>query len=148
MECSVKSPALTMRILRYAFVLSAFLLIYVAIKISAHPRPAVSQPVEIAITVAALLCIEAGFFVPQSLARVAQRASRKNPALTPPKQWMTRGVVGLACFEGCILYGFLLNVLGGRLWLVEFLFGIGIAAELFWSPGEPPGVESGEFPQG
>jgi hypothetical protein len=60
---------------------------------------------------------------------------------------MTKGILSLALFEACILFGFALHYLGGRVWLVELLFGAGIAAELFWSPGEPPNAESGEFPQ-
>ena len=137
-----------MRVIKYSFVVCAFMFIYVAFKILALPDQPASLPVQIVITVAALLCIEAGFFVPRSLARGAQRAAQKNPALTPLKQWMTRGVIGLACFEACILYGFLLRFLGGHVWLVDLLFGIGIAAELFWSPGEPPGAAQGNISQG
>ncbi len=147
MESSLKSPALTMRVLKYAFVISAFLFIFVAIKIPAQAQAPVSQSPQLAIAVAGIISIEAGFFLPRFLSRGARRASQKNPALTPLKQWMTRGVVGLACFEACILYGFLLRFLGGHLWLVELLFGLGITAELFWSPGAPPSLESGDFPQ-
>jgi hypothetical protein len=53
---------------------------------------------------------------------------------------MTKGILRVAFFEACVLFGLVLHYLHGRDWPVEFLFGAGIAAMLFWGPGEPPGA--------
>jgi hypothetical protein len=147
MESSAKSPALTMRILKYAFVVCAFLFVQVAIEIPVRPHQPVSQPIEIGITIVALACIAVGFLVPRFVFRAPESTYQGNPALTPLKRWMTKGIMSLAYFEACILFGLLLHYLGARLWLVEFLFGAGIAAELFWSPGTPPSEAQGNLSQ-
>jgi hypothetical protein len=54
---------------------------------------------------------------------------------------MTKGVLSLAFFEACILFGLVLHFLHGSARLVELLFAAGILAELIWDPGEPPGAE-------
>ena len=147
MESSLKSPALTMRILKYAFVVSAFLFIQVAIEIPVQPHPLVSQPIEIVITFAGLACVLGGFVLPRVIFQRAERSPQNNSAEAQLKRWMTKGILSLAYFEACILFGLVLHVLGARVWLVDLLFGVGIAAELIWSPGKPPGAEGGEFPQ-
>ena len=147
MEGKVQSPALTMRILKYAFVVSAFLFIYVAIEIPVQPHAPVSQPIELVITFAGLTCIVVGFLVPRFVFRAPESTYQRNPALPPLKRWMTKGIMSLAYFEACILFGLVLHYLGARAWLVELLFGAGIAAELIWSPGTPPGAEDRELPQ-
>jgi len=136
-----------MRVVKYAFVVSAFLFIYVLTIIPARDGPPVSWPFELAITIVALACIVVGFLVPRFVFRAAESAYQGNPALTPLKRWMTKGIMSLAYFEACILFGLALHFLKGSLRLVELLFAAGIAAELFWSPGEPPSAGSGEFPQ-
>jgi hypothetical protein len=147
MESKVQSPALVMRIIKYAFVVSAFLFIRVAIEIPVQPHSAVGQPVELGITIVALTCILVGFLVPRFVFRAAERTYQSNPALTPLKRWMTRGVMSLAYFEACILFGLMLRYLGAHAWLVGVLFGLGIAAELTWSPGTPPDAALGNLSQ-
>jgi hypothetical protein len=148
MESSLKSPALAMRILKYAFIVSAFLFIYVVIEIPAQPHQPVSQTIEIAIVFLAFACVLGGFFLPSILFNAMERAPQNNLADALFKRWMTKGIISLAYFEACILFGLVLHFLGGRAWLVELLFGVGIAAELIWSPGDPPGVDQAESAQG
>ena len=136
---------LLMRILKYAFVLSAFMFIYVAIKIPVQPHQPVSQPVEIAITFAALGCVLAGFVLPRILFRAAERTPQNNSDEAQLKRWITKGIIGIAYFEACILIGLALHFLQGSVWLIDLLFGLGIVAELFWNPGTPPGAEKGDF---
>jgi len=148
MERRVQSPAFTMRVMKYAFVVSAFLFIYVAIKIPVQSQRPVSPPVELVIAFAGLACILGGFALPRVLFQAAERAPQNNSAEARLKRWMTKGILSLAYFEACILFGLVLHVLQARTWLVELLFCAGITAELIWSPGKPPGTEMGEFPQG
>jgi hypothetical protein len=128
-----------MRVLKYAFVVSGFLLIYVAIKVPAQSHRSVGQLVEIAITFAALACLLGGFVLPRVLLQ-AQNTSAEAQL----KRWMTKGILGLAYFEACILFGLVLRVLGAHIRLVALLFALGIAAELFWNPGNPPVAEDGK----
>ena len=144
MERQVQSPALVMRVMKYAFLVSMFLFIYVLYVLSKVPAPSlppVSQPLELALTVVGLACIAMGFVLPRFLDRTVQQAPQSEPLAVQRGRWMTKGVISLACFEACTLFGFMLNRLGGRLWLVELLFGAGIVAMLFWSPEPPPRAE-------
>jgi hypothetical protein len=148
MERQVQSPGLFMRILKYAFVVSAFLFIFVAIEIPARPQQPLARSLEMVIAFAGLACILGGFFLPGFLFAAAERAPQGDSAAIQLKRWVAKGVISLAYFEACILFGLVLHFLGARVWIVELLFAAGIAAELFWSPGEPPGAGSGEFSQG
>ncbi|HKN19842.1 MAG TPA: hypothetical protein VJX73_00415 [Terracidiphilus sp.] len=127
-----------MRILKYAFVVSAFMFIYIAIKFLEQPHQRMSLPMEVVITVAGLACALGGFVLPRFIFRAAERLPQNNSAEAQLKLWMAKGILSLAYFEACILFGLVLYVLGARVWVVELLFGVGIAAELFWRPGTPP----------
>jgi|SRR5579859_4093415 len=146
MESSLKTPALTMRIMKYAMVLSAFLFIYIAITIPAQPNQPVGSALEIAITFVAIACVIGGFILPRIFFQTPNRTPQDNSAQAQLQRWFTKGVLSLAFFEACVLFGLVLHFLQARVWLVDFLFGLGIAAELIWSPGPPPGAESAEFP--
>jgi F0F1-type ATP synthase membrane subunit c/vacuolar-type H+-ATPase subunit K len=137
MESTVKSPALTMRVMKYAFVASAFLFIFVAIKVPVQPGPPPNETFQMAIAAVAIMSLVAGFFLPQMIAQVAQSSS----ATAELQRWFTKGVLSLAFFEACILFGLVLHFLHGSVRLVGFLFAAGIVAELIWNPGEPPGAE-------
>jgi hypothetical protein len=146
MDSSVKSPVLTMRILKYSMVVSGLMFIYIAFTIPVQTQPPVGRPFEIAITFVALACVLAGFVLPRILFQTESGAPQNNSTDVQLKRWMTKGIFSLAFFEACILFGLVLHFVQARVWLVELLFGLGIAAELIWSPGTPPGSESGEFP--
>jgi predicted Co/Zn/Cd cation transporter (cation efflux family) len=147
MESKTQSPALTMRVMKYAFVVSAFLFIFVAIKIPVQPGPPVSRQLQLVLACVGLMSVAAGCFVPRFVFQAAQRTPQNNSAQAQLQQWMTKGVLSLAFFEACILLGFALHFLHGSVRLVWLLFGVGIAAELFWSPAEPPGAEEGKSAQ-
>jgi hypothetical protein len=147
MESNVKSPALVMRVLKYAFVMSAFMFIYIAIEIPVQPNRPVSMQLQMAIAFVGFMSIVAGFFLPRILFQAAECAPQNNSAEAELGRWMTKGIISLAFFNACNLFGLVLHFLHGSVRLVELLFGAGIAAELFWSPGAPPNVERGEFQQ-
>ena len=135
-----------MRVLKYAMVVSALLFVYIAIVIPVPPNQPVSQSFEIAITFAGIACLIGGFVFPRILFQTPSRIPHNNSTDAQLKQWMAKGLLGLASFEACILFGLVLHFLQARVWLVELLFGLGITAELIWSPGAPPAAQSGEFP--
>lgn len=147
MERKLQSPALVMRILKYAFVVSAFLFIYIAVKIPAQPHAPVSPQIELVIAFAGLTCVAAGYFLPGLIFKAAQSATYRGSAESQLKRWITKGVISLAYFEACILFGLVLHFLGARAWLVELLIGAGLAAELIWSPGTPPDAAQGSISQ-
>lgn len=142
MESTVKSPALTMRVMKYAFVVSAFLFIFVAMKVPGQPAPPASQPLQMAVVMIAIMSVVAGFLLPRMMTQVAQSTS----ATTDLQRWFTKGVLSLAFFEACILFGLVLHFLHGSIRLSELLFAAGIAAELIWNPGEPPAAKDGQSP--
>lgn len=90
----------------------------------------------------------AGFLFPQFAFPAAQGTAQNLAVAVRLQRWMAKGLMSLAFFEACILFGLTLHFLHGNLWLVEILFGVGIAAELWWSPGAPPGAEDGTPEQG
>jgi F0F1-type ATP synthase membrane subunit c/vacuolar-type H+-ATPase subunit K len=130
--------------MKYAFVVSAFFFIFVAIKIPVQPGPPVSQQFQFAIAFMGFMSIVAGVFVPQLISQVAERTARNNSAEAQLQRWMTKGILRLAFFEACVLFGLVVHFLHGSVWLVELLMGAGIAAELLWNPGEPPGAENAQ----
>ena len=148
MERQAQSPAPVMRILKYAFVVSAFLFILVMKQIPVQPGPPMGRKFEAAIAFVGLVSVVVGFLVPRFVFQAAQRTPRKDSTAIQLQQWITKGVMSLAFFEACILFGLALHFLHGSVRLVELMFTAGIAAELFWSPGKPPSAENGEFPQG
>jgi hypothetical protein len=133
-----KSPALIMRILKYAFVASALLFVYLAFKLPVPAHVPVKLPVEIAIAFAGLASVYGGFMLPRVIYRAAERKPENNTPKAQLKRWKAKGILSLAYFESCVLFGLFLHFLEGHGWLVWLLFGVGIAAELFWSPGTPP----------
>ena len=147
MERQVQSPALIMRVVKYAFVVSGFLFVYIAFKVLAPPTHPTSQTIEFASAFMGLSCIMGGFFLPGILFRGVESRSQNATADARLQRWMAKGIMSLAYFEASILLGFALRVLGGRTIFVGLLMGAGIAAELVWSPGTPPGAEGREFPQ-
>lgn len=148
MNSPMKSPASMMRVLKLAFVASAFLFILVVARASVQPGPPVSQQFQLAVAFVGFMCVLAGFLLPQFLFRTTQDTVQNLSAAVRLKRWMAKSLMSLAFFEACILFGLTLHFLHGSTRLVEILFGVGIAAELFWSPGTPSGAEDGVRAQG
>jgi nicotinamide riboside transporter PnuC len=147
MESQVKSPALVMRVVRIAFIVSGFLYFYVALKLTGQAQQPVASSLQWALTIVAFACLIFGFNARRFLAQPAASPAEKTPTSEQLKRWMTTSVISLALFEACILFGFALHVMGAPLWRVALLFSAGIASMLLWSPGERPDAGSGEFPQ-
>lgn len=143
MEGKQQSPVFVMRVIKYSFVVAAFFFVYVAFKVLAPPPRPVSQTLQMAIAFVGITSVIAGFFVPRLLLRAAEGAAQNVPAQTRLQRWFTSCIVSLAFFEACVLFGVVLHQLGGRASLVGLLFGVGIAAELFLTPGEPRGTDDG-----
>ncbi len=148
METAVKSPALLMRIFKLAWIVSAFLFVYIVVTIPADGHHSVSPVFELAITVVAFLCVVVGFNTRRFFFGAGRRASENEPQSIQLKRWMTTNVMSLAYFEACILFGLVLHFLGARVRFVELLFVVGILSMIFWSPGTPPTTEEGRSSQG
>lgn len=146
MEQKAQSLAPVMRVIKYAFVVSGILFVYIAFKVLEQPQHEASQAIQIAITAIGLWSVTSGFYFPRWVFRRAEARSQVLPAEVKVKRWRAKCVLTLAFFEASVLYGFLLRVLGGSTLFVGLLMGAGIAAELIWSPGTPPGEQSGQFP--
>jgi hypothetical protein len=137
-ENSMNAPARTIRIIRSCFLVYVALLVYVVFKLPAHPHQPPGPAFEAAITVLGIASIWTGFYLPRRLRRIAERRLQAAPRETLLKRWFAFDVVSLASFLACVLYGFVLHILGAHNALAGLLFGAGIASMLIWSPGTPP----------
>ena len=131
------------RIMKWCFILSAAMFIYVAVRIPTQEQHAPSSTFEYAISIAALGCVVAGFLLPKVLTSSAVASMQRVPASTPVKRWFSGCVISLACFNACSLFAFALHFVGARVLIVELLFAIGILSVVFWSPGNPPSANEG-----
>ncbi len=147
MDGKSQSPTLVMRVIQIAFIVSGFLYLYIMTMIPSHAHRPPTPAVELAIAVVALTRVVVGFNTKRIFVCSSEGTPQDVSAQTQRSRWMTAGVMSLAFFEACILFGFVLHVLGARGWLVGLLFGIGIGSMIFWSPGEPPGAGDEEFLQ-
>lgn len=141
MEKVAIPPARAMRILWFGFVLAGVMLIYIVITIPDRaPRP-MGPAVEVILTVAALVAVALGFFMPQILRRSAMRARQGQTGTAALNAWFRDNLVGLAWVYSCNVFAFVLHFFRARAGLVESLFGVGMISLLLWRPGTPPGVE-------
>jgi len=140
MEGKPQSPALVMRVMKIVFIVSGVLFFFVALKLPNNASQPPTPKIQLLLTVLALSNVVFGFNA-RRIIRGAKGTSEDVPTSIQLKRWMSAGVVSLAFFESCILFGFVLHFLGAPFWRVELLFGVGLIAMLFWSPGTPPGTE-------
>jgi predicted transporter len=143
MNGNVKSPALAMRLIQFAFVAAAVFFVYFAFKIVGPLPDHASEPLQLAITFLGLYFVYGGFFLRAKIFRRSEKKAQSGPVKVQVKVWMAKGIMSLAYFESSILFGLVLRLLGGSAFLVEALMGAGIAAELLWRPGKPPIKEAG-----
>ncbi len=128
--------------MRLFFVVSAFLFLYMILKVLPGGAQPPSPAFETAITIMALGAVVMGFVLPRVL---AGRAKRTTGSVTQSAQlqfWVMRSVLGFAFMEACSLFSIVLHVMGANLWRSELLIGIGIVATVFFSAGEAPADES------
>ena len=148
MERKAQSLVPVMRVIKIAFIVSGFLYFYMVITMPSHAQHPPAPALNWAFTIVAFTCVVIGFNTRGLFVRSAGGSSQNLPASVQFKRWMSAGIMSLANFEACILFGFALHFLGAPLWQVELLFGVGLIAMVLWSPGEPPATEKENFLQG
>lgn len=137
MEKDVNAAAVRLgRTLKLAFIGSGLLFIFLVIRLPAKSPHSAPPAIELVMTIVAFACVFAGFFVP----RVVRRAQpfQDRPGSTALNQWMSMTVLSLAFFQACILFGFVLHLVGARAPFVDVLLAAGIISLLIWSPQPPP----------
>lgn len=135
MEGKMQSPALVMRVMKIAFIVSGVLFFCIALKIPSQEQQPPTTAIQLALTIVALSNLVFGFNAKRLVVKSAEGASQFVPASIQLKRWISAGVVSLALFQSCNLFGFALRFLGAPLWRVKLLFGAGLISMLFWSPG-------------
>lgn len=143
MDVPAQQAVRMVRIMKWCFILSAALFIFVAVRIPTPEEHAPNSTFEFAISIAALGCVVAGFLLPKLLSSSTATSMQRTPASTPVKRWFSGCVVSLACFNACSLFAFALHFVGARVRIVELLFAIGMLSVIFWSPGNPPSANEG-----
>jgi len=139
------APAHIMRFFKFSFFIYGLLLIFVLTKIPIQHQNTASFPVELGITVVALIDIVIGFCARQLFGRAIKK---RNPAANPLKIWISVNLVSLSFFISSSLFGFALYFIGARTELVAVLMGAGLVSILLWNPGTPPRLEEGKLPLG
>lgn len=134
-----------MRIIWFGFVLSAVMLIYLVFVLPVRTPETAGITVETGITVVALVDVALGFLAQRFMARFTKPLSEGRQPATALNAWLSRNLVSIACIYSCILFAFVLHMLGARAGLVEFLFAVGMISLLLWQPGTPPVVQAGKI---
>jgi hypothetical protein len=128
--------------MRICFVVSAFLFLYMILKVLPGGTRSPTPAFETALTVVALGAVVMGFVLPRMLAARSQRTTGNANHASPLQFWVLRSVMGFAFIEACSLFGVALHAMGADLRRSELLIGIGIVATVFFSAGEAPADES------
>lgn len=131
-------PERVMRVMKYAFLVSVVLFIFVTAWVpskAAHPP---AQIVELVVAVVAVTNIGLGFGARPFLARMAKANQERAGTASPLNQWFSANIVSLAMIESCGLFAFVLHLLGSSTRVAGLLFGCALLALLVWTPGKPP----------
>lgn len=144
MDSGAIGPMRVVFIMKPSFIVFGLLLIYLVIRVPVPSQAPANPVVELAITVLAFTNVIIGFFAQRLCGRSMKRTSRGQSGPTPVNQWMRTNVVSLACFNACMLFGFILHSMGGRVRFVQALLTIGIISLLIWRPQPPPSIEEGK----
>lgn len=146
-ESGPVSPMRLMRVLKYSFFGIGLLLIYIVIRIPAPSHPAPNPAFSLAVIAVALTIIALGFFVPRFLRKAVNGNSQNRPESTPLNRWMSLNLFSLACFDGSMLFGFVLHLLNAPARLAWIATAAGIIAILIWKPIPLPTTEEAKpFP--
>jgi hypothetical protein len=132
--------ARTIRIVRLSFIGYGVLLIFVLYRVPATARQPISPSFELAISVIALMSLAFGFSGPRLMKRIAEKSGRRVQLPAPEKQWMSRGLLSMASFMACALYGVVLHFTGAHLSSV-ILVAAGLLALILWRPEPLPATE-------
>lgn len=131
-----------MRIMKYAFVVSILLFLFMAFRIPSNAKHPPQQPIELIIMLLGLVNIILGWNGRSILARLAQANTSSPNRPTPLNQWFAANIFSLAMMESCALFALVLHLLGSSTKLVGILFACALLALLFWTPGAPPTTEN------
>jgi hypothetical protein len=141
MDASAQQALRIVRILKWSFILAGVMFIYLVVRIPAHAKTTPSTVFELMMSVIALVCVTAGFFIPKILPTPATPPLLNNSASAPVKRWFTLCIMSLAYFDACNLLAVVMHFIGARVRIVELIFTIGMLSLIFWNPGTPPTAE-------
>lgn len=144
MENGASAPLRLIRTIKFAFIIFGLLLIFIVIRIPVPLGPSPNPAFEIAIIIVALTSIVVGFFAPRFFSWLVTRTSQGQAQSTRLNQWMQVNLVSLACFDACLLFGFVLHVLRARVQLVEIALAAGMIALIVWKPQLPSMTAKGK----
>lgn len=138
----VTPPERVMRTMKYAFIMSVLLFIFVTIRVPSkaahHPGPSL----ELIIIAIALTNLAMGWAGRPILRRLTKANAGRDRNAALLNQWMSANILGFALIESCALFAVVLHMLGSSIKLVGLLFGCALLALFAWSPGAPPTTEN------
>lgn len=141
MENGASAPLRVIRTIKVGFIIFGLLLVYIVIRIPVPLGPSPNPSFELTIITVALTSVVVGFFAPRFFRWLVTRTSQGQPRSTPLNQWMAMNLFSLACFDACMLFGFVLHILRARVQFAEITLATGIISLLVWNPEPPPTTE-------
>lgn len=140
MERAAIAQLRVVRMMKLAFIASGLLLIFVAFKVPAPPRRSPNHVFDVVVFILALTSIVVGFFAPRFFKR--PHSSQAQPGSAALNHWMSMNVFSLACFQACLLIGFVLHFLRAQVQFIEIAFAAGMISLLIWKPQPPPTADA------
>ena len=138
------SPERVMQTMKFSFIVSGFLLIFVMVKVPVKSSRIADHSMELIIALLAMTNLLLGLYGRPFFGRLVKGRPQGTSKQTQVQQWFTVNICSLACIDACMLFGVVLHFFRARNLLVEFVFGIAMISLIFWSPGTPPAAENGQ----
>ena len=136
------APERVMRTMKYAFIVSVLLFIFVTIRVPSKTAQHPGQSVELIIIAIALTNLAVGWAGRSILSRLTKANADRDGNAAPLNQWASANILSFALIESCALFAVVLHMLGSSTKLVSLLFGCALLALFTWSPGAPPASEN------
>jgi hypothetical protein len=132
----MSTPERQLRLVQVACILVVLTCLKVAMGVEISPGEITW--VQWVVMAVALWAAVSGFTLQRQIVRHSDRPSRRPTRSTPFTRWRAGNLVRLACATSVALWGLILRENGGRMWIVNTLFGLGSLLLLIWRPGVSP----------
>lgn len=98
-------------------------------------------PIQWVIVLAAVYCALSGLTLQRKITKGPSRPRPTKTASTPSSRWGVGHLFRLASACSVAMWGAIIPICKGPLWLAYVLCGLGILLLLVWSPGTEPGAK-------
>lgn len=128
-----------MRVMKWSFIVFGLLQSFVVVRIPSTASEVPNATFEVVLTVIAVTNLVVAFAGRRFFEKLTPKTT-SGAAPTGVVRWRMGNVAGLALIESCLLFGFVLHMVGGSNRLAYLLCGGAMISFILWSPGKPPEV--------